>query len=58
MNLLKFSLDVLMAQGSLAMDNLQFSFICKTGFVIAEGDFLSYCNHQLIKFEENMRFGL
>ena len=55
MNLLKSSLDVLMAQGYLAMDNLQFFF---NEFVVARGDFLFYCNHQLIKLEENMRFGL
>ena len=36
-----------MQERHLARDNLQ------TGFVIAGGGFLSYCNHQIIKFEEN-----
>ena len=30
----------------------------QTGFVVAGGGFLSYWNHQLIKFEEEKRFGL
>ena len=29
-----------------------------TGLVVAGGGFLSYWNHQLIKFEEEKRFGL
>ena len=35
------------AQGHLANKNFQ------TGFLIAGGGFLTFCNHQLIKFEEN-----
>ena len=31
--------------------------IFQTGFVGAGGGFLSYCNYQLIKFEEDNRFG-
>ena len=30
----------------------------QTGFVVAGGRFLSYWNHQLIKFEEEKRFEL
>ena len=30
----------------------------QTGFVVAGGGFLSYWNHQQIKFEEEKRFGL
>ena len=30
----------------------------QTGFVVAGGGFLSYWNHQLIKFEEEKIFGL
>ena len=30
----------------------------QTGFVVAGGEFLYYWNHQLIKFEEEKRFGL
>ena len=30
----------------------------QTGFVVAGGGFLSYWNYQLIKFEEENRFGL
>ena len=29
-----------------------------TGFVVTGGGILSYCNHKLIKFEEDKRFGL
>ena len=32
--------------------------IFQTEFVVARGEFLSYCNRQLIKFEEDKRFGL
>ena len=34
------------------------NYFFNTGFVVAEGEFPSYCNHQLIKFKENKRFGL
>ena len=34
------------------------NFFFQTGFVVAEGGFLSYWNYQLIKFEEENRFGL
>ena len=37
-------------QGKVSEENFQ------TGFVVA--GFLSYCNHQLIKIEEEKRFGL
>ena len=30
----------------------------QTGFLVVGGGFPSYCNHQLIKFEEEKRFGL
>ena len=30
----------------------------QTGVIVAGGGFLSYCNHQLIKFKEEKRFGL
>ena len=30
----------------------------QTGFAVAGGGFLSYWNHQLIKFDEEKRFGL
>ena len=39
-------------QGKVLQENFQ------TGFVVAGGEFLSYWNHQLIKFEEEKRFGL
>ena len=45
-----------MAQGHLARDNLRINF--STEFVVAGGRYLSYCNHQLNKFEEDKRFGL
>ena len=32
--------------------------IFQTGFVVTGGGFLSYCNHQLIKFEADKRLRL
>ena len=45
------------AQGHFTRYNLQIKFF-QTGFVVAWGGFLSYCKSQLIKFEEDKRFGL
>jgi hypothetical protein len=39
-------------------DILQGKVSQENGFVVAGGGFLSYWNHQLIKFEEEKRFGL